>query len=151
MNISRGKTMKNANRTSLIKQVQLIIIYLEYMLRMLIYAQQQRPRQSFRNQYRKNRHLLGHVRKGKEAVFCFFVRYFFFPIYDSGLCQTVKYRNTNQWKNECEYEIIYWKKHCWSLLFEVIQRAKRFPTHQSLVSVHAHLPVFYSYPLDTNL
>ena len=28
-------------------------------------------------------------------------------------------------KNECEYEIIYWKKHSWSSLFEVIQRATR--------------------------
>ena len=32
MNVSRGKTMKNAYRTSLIKQVNLIIICVEYML-----------------------------------------------------------------------------------------------------------------------
>ena len=78
-------------------------------------------------QYRKNRCLPGHVKKGKQAAFFLF---FSFSIYDSGLwkcfCQTMKYRNSNQWKkNECEYEIIYWKKHSWSLLFEVIQRATR--------------------------
>ena len=38
MNVSRGKTMKNAYIPSLIKQVYLIIIYVEYMLKMLIYA-----------------------------------------------------------------------------------------------------------------
>ena len=48
-------------------------------------------------QYRKNRCLPGHVKKGMEAAFCLF---FSFSIYDSGLwkcfCQTMKYRNSNQ-------------------------------------------------------
>ena len=93
MNVSRGKMMKNAFRTSLIKQVYFITIYVEIMLKCLnmLSSSDHVKVSETKWQYRKNRYLPGHVRKGKEAVFCLF---FSFSIYDSELwkciCLTIK-------------------------------------------------------------
>ena len=99
-------------------------------------------------QYRKNRYLLGHVRKGKKAVFCLFCLFFrFFNSWLESGSASVKRWNTEtptNGKNECEYEIIYWKKHSWSLWIwkwssqlQLVFVVWGHPTHKAL----SHAPI----------